>query len=230
MGLIEARNITKVYESGGEQVAVLRDVTLTVEAGDFMALVGPSGSGKSTLLTILGALNPPTQGKVYVDGIDVYELKQERRADFRSHYLGFVFQQFHLIPYLTAIENVMLPMAILSYSHQEQQQKAQEVLAKVGLGTKLNRLPNQLSGGEQERVAIARAIVNQPPIILADEPTGALDTATGREIMELFRELNREGLTIVMVTHNEETLQYVNKTVMIKDGTIEQILAQGGAS
>lgn len=230
MSLIEAKNISKVYESGGEQVTVLRDVTLTVETGDFMALIGPSGSGKSTLLTILGALNPPTQGKLYVDGIDVYDLKQERRADFRSHYLGFVFQQFHLIPYLTAIENVMLPLAILSYSHQEQRQKAQEVLAKVGLGSKLNRLPNQLSGGEQERVAIARAIVNQPPIILADEPTGALDTATGREIMELFRELNREGLTIVMVTHNEDTLHYVNRTVMLKDGAIEQVRAKGGSS
>jgi putative ABC transport system ATP-binding protein len=226
MGLIEGIEISKVYESGGEKVAVLHNISLTVEAGDFIALMGPSGSGKSTLLTILGALNPPTQGKLVVDGIDVYGLKQERRADFRSHYLGFVFQQFHLIPYLTAIENVMLPLAILPYSHQEQRDKAQGVLEKVGLGSKLNRLPNQLSGGEQERVAIARAIVNQPPIILADEPTGALDTATGQEIMELFRELNREGLTIVMVTHNEETLRYVNKAVMIKDGTIEKILAK----
>lgn len=229
MGLIKGIEISKVYESGGERVAVLHNISLTVEAGDFMALMGPSGSGKSTLLTILGALNPPTQGKLLVDGIDVYGLKQERRADFRSHYLGFVFQQFHLIPYLTAIENVMLPLAILPYSHQEQREKAQAVLEKVGLGSKLNRLPNQLSGGEQERVAIARAIVNQPPIILADEPTGALDTATGQEIMELFRELNREGLTIVIVTHNEETLHYVNKTVMIKDGVIEKILVKDDA-
>lgn len=227
MSQIEAIDICKTYQSGEGNVNALNNISLEIEEGDFVALVGPSGSGKSTLLGVLGALNPPTRGKLLIDGIDVYGLKPERRADFRSSYLGFVFQQFHLVPYLTAVENVMLPLAILKYSHSQQLQKAKEVLEKVGLGSKLNRLPNQLSGGEQERVAIARAIVNQPPIILADEPTGALDTATGQEIMELFRTLNNEGMSIVMVTHNPETLRYVHKTVQIRDGEIQQISING---
>lgn len=222
MALIEAVEISKTYQSGQEQVMALQKVSLTIEEGDFVALVGPSGSGKSTLLTVLGALNPPTTGKLYIDGIDVYSLPSERQADLRSAYIGFVFQQFHLVPYLTALENVMLPLAILKYSHRRQAEMAKEALEKVGLGAKVNRLPNQLSGGEQERVAIARAIVNQPPIILADEPTGALDTATGQGIMELFRTLNNEGLTIVMVTHNPETLSYVKRKVLIRDGQIEE--------
>lgn len=227
MSLIKAVAISKIYQNGGEKNRVLNNVSLQVEEGDLIALVGPSGSGKSTLLTIIGALNAPNQGNLYIDDIDVYALKPENRADFRSSYLGFVFQQFHLIPYLNAMENVMLPLAILNYSHGEQKEKAQEVLEKVGLGSKLKRLPNQLSGGEQERVAIARAIVNQPPIILADEPTGALDTTTGREIMGLFKELNKEGLTIVMVTHNPEMLHYVNRTITIRDGIIEKTTTKG---
>lgn len=222
MALIEAVEVTKTYQSGQEEVQALNKVSLAIEEKDFVALVGPSGSGKSTLLTVLGALNPPTSGKLYIDGIDVYSLSPERQADLRSAYIGFVFQQFHLIPYLTALENVMLPLAVLKYSHREQVKMAQEALEKVGLGSKINRLPNQLSGGEQERVAIARAIVNQPPIILADEPTGSLDTATGRGIMELFQALNHEGLTIVMVTHNRETLSYVKGQVFIRDGQIQE--------
>lgn len=222
MALIEVVEVTKTYQSGQEEVQALNKVSLAIEEKDFVALVGPSGSGKSTLLTVLGALNPPTSGKLYIDGIDVYSLSPERQADLRSAYIGFVFQQFHLIPYLTALENVMLPLAVLKYSHREQVKMAQEALEKVGLGSKINRLPNQLSGGEQERVAIARAIVNQPPIILADEPTGSLDTATGRGIMELFQALNHEGLTIVMVTHNRETLSYVKGQVFIRDGQIQK--------
>ncbi|MBO8168592.1 MAG: ABC transporter ATP-binding protein [Thermoanaerobacteraceae bacterium] len=221
MSLIEVKNCTKIYDSGGTAVEALKEVDLTIEEGEFVALIGPSGSGKSTLLTMLGALNPPTRGKVLIDGIDVYDLPAERRADFRSSYIGFVFQQFQLIPYLTAIENVMLPLAILRYSHAEQVKMAENVLEKVGLADKAKRLPNQLSGGEQERVAIARAIVNQPPIVFADEPTGSLDTKTGEEIMKLFHTLNQEGLTIVMVTHNEENLKYVKRTIVVRDGMIE---------
>lgn len=219
--LIEISNLTKIYQSGGEQVKALNNLNLTIENGEFVALMGPSGSGKSTLLTILGALNPPTSGKVFIDGIDIYNLSTERRADFRSTYMGFVFQQFHLIPYLSAVENVMLPLAISSKSSREQTEKAQNLLEKVGLGNKLKRLPNELSGGEQERVAIARALVNDPPIVFADEPTGALDAKTSLEIMELFQKVNEESYTIVMVTHNKENLNFVKRAVFIRDGEIE---------
>ena len=212
---------SKIYHSGDTRVEALKNVSLEVEAGEFAALMGPSGSGKSTLLSILGALNPPTDGEVSIDDISIYGLTPERRSDFRSAYIGFVFQQFHLVPYLTAEENVMLPLAILKNSHKEQLQRAHEVLDRVGLKEKYRRLPNELSGGEQERVAIARAIVNRPPVIFADEPTGALDTSTSEEIMKLFSDLNREGLTIIMVTHNQETTSYVGRTVYMRDGEIQ---------
>ncbi|MEW6663370.1 MAG: ABC transporter ATP-binding protein [Bacillota bacterium] len=225
MSLIEVKNVTKIYASGDERVSAVKDVTLSIHQGEFIALVGPSGSGKSTLLSILGTLNPPSSGEVLIDGIPVYSLSGERRADFRSAYIGFVFQQFQLIPYLSAVENVMLPLAILKYGHREQRVKAQHVLERVGLGDKLNRLPNQLSGGEQERVAIARAIVNQPPIIYADEPTGALDSKTGKEIMEVFSSLHQEGLTIVMVTHNMDTLRYAGRVVPMRDGQLDNELS-----
>jgi putative ABC transport system ATP-binding protein len=221
VSLIEVKNVTKIYNGGEGKVVALGGVSLTVEEGEFIALMGPSGSGKSTLLTMLGAMNPPTDGEVVIDEIPVYQLPSEKRADFRSEYLGFVFQQFQLIPYLTAAENVMLPLAITQRSNKEQLQMAKTVLEKVGLGSKLDRLPNQLSGGEQERVAIARAIVNNPPILFADEPTGALDSKTGEEIMELFKALSREGQTIIMVTHNPEFLGHVQRAVFIRDGLID---------
>ncbi|MDW7673389.1 MAG: ABC transporter ATP-binding protein [Bacillota bacterium] len=222
MSLIKVKQATKVYQSGEEMVEALAGVDLEINAGEFLALMGPSGSGKSTLLTILGALNPPTEGSITIDGVDIYGLSAERRADFRSTYIGFVFQQFHLIPYLTAAENVMLPLAISEKDNKQQYEMAEVVLKKVGLGNKMDRLPNQLSGGEQERVAIARAIVNQPPIVFADEPTGSLDTKTSEEIMELFQKINEEGLTIIMVTHNKENLDYVKRAVFIRDGLIEK--------
>ncbi|MGF7184025.1 putative ABC transport system ATP-binding protein [Desulfitispora alkaliphila] len=220
--LIICESITKQYQSGGENVDALKGVDLEIASGEFVALMGPSGSGKSTLLTILGALNPPTKGILKIDQIDVYKLSTERRADFRATYMGFVFQQFQLIPYLTAVENVMLPLAITDKPGEEQLALAKQALDKVGLADKTHRLPNQLSGGEQERVAIARAIVNQPPLVLADEPTGSLDSNTSKEIMELFQELNREGLTIVMVTHNKENLDYTKRAIHIRDGAIEK--------
>ncbi len=222
MGLIDLRSVTKIYNGGEDKVTALGGVSFTVEEGEFAALMGPSGSGKSTLLTMLGAMNPPTEGQVIIDDIDVYQLSAEKRADFRSEYLGFVFQQFQLVPYLTAAENVMLPLAITSYSNREQYEMAKNVLEKVGLGKKCDRLPNQLSGGEQERVAIARAIVNNPPILFADEPTGALDTKTGEEIMDLFKTLNRDGQTIIMVTHNPEYLGHVGRALFIRDGFLEK--------
>lgn len=222
MSLIDVQEVVKAYDGGEGLVTALGGVNLQVEEGEFLAMVGPSGSGKSTLLSILGGINPPTSGRVLIDDIDVYQLSAEQRADFRSEYLGFVFQQFQLIPYLTAIENVMLPLAITDRSNREQREMAKGVLEKVGLGNKLDRLPNQLSGGEQERVAIARAIVNRPPILFADEPTGALDTKTGEEIMDLFKALNKEGQTIIMVTHNLEALKHVGRAIFIRDGLLEK--------
>lgn len=220
MPLIEIKNVSKQYGSGGEIVEALRSVDITIEGGEFVTIMGQSGSGKSTLLSILGGMNHPTSGIVEMTGVKLYQLPSERLADFRAKNLGFVFQSFHLIPYLTAIENVMLPLAIVSMKNMEKRKKASHALEQVGLGNKLDRLPNQLSGGEQERVAIARAIVNNPHILLADEPTGNLDSATSQEILNLFRQLNNAGQTIVMVTHNPDIGNYSDRTICLKDGTV----------
>src|SRR4030043_1931930 len=200
---------------------VLIGVDLDIETGEFISVMGPSGSGKSTLLTILGGLNHPTKGDVVWDGIPIYKLSLEKLADFRREYVGFIFQSFQLIPYLTVIENVMLPLSITERSNREQVRMAEEILDKIGLKGKEKRLPDQLSGGEQERGAIARARVNSPPILLADEPTGNLDTKTGKEIMDLFKSLNEEGQTIVMVTHNPENTSFSTRTISLKDGRVD---------
>jgi putative ABC transport system ATP-binding protein len=220
MSLIKVCEVTKTYKGGDGVVVALKEINLEITEGEFLALMGPSGSGKSTLLSVLGGLNPPTSGKLMIDDIDVYALAPERLADFRHEYVGFVFQQYQLIPYLTALENVMLPLAITSCPGKEQREMAHTVLEKVGLGSKAHRLPNQLSGGEQNRVAIARAIVNQPAIIFADEPTGSLDSKTATELLGLFQILNRDGLTIIMVTHNKENLAWVSRAVYIRDGIL----------
>jgi putative ABC transport system ATP-binding protein len=220
MSLIEINTLSKTYESGEECVLALVDVDLKIERGEFVSVMGPSGSGKSTLLTILGGLNHPSRGEVVVDEIPIYKLPLERLADFRREYLGFIFQSFQLIPYLTVIENVMLPLAITEKSNREQVQLAEGILGRMGLKGKERRLPDQLSGGEQERVAIARALVNSPPILLADEPTGNLDSKTGKEIMDLFESLNEEGQTIIMVTHNPENLAFSSRTIQLLDGKI----------
>ncbi len=221
MSLIELKNVRKFYQSEGENVAALKELTASVESGDFVAIMGPSGSGKSTLLNILGGLSHPSAGNYIVDGIDIYGLPNEKLADFRREYIGFVFQSFQLIPYLTVLENVMLPLTIVRGLNGGQKEAAFQVLDKVGLGAKGRRLPSQLSGGEQERVAIARALVNHPPIILADEPTGNLDSATGAEIMALLSSLNAEGQTIIMVTHNPENAALARGVIHLKDGRIE---------
>ncbi len=220
MSLIKIHNLSKTYESGEEDVLALVDLTLNIERGEFISVTGPSGSGKSTLLTILGGLNHPTKGEVVVDEIPIYQLPIEKLADFRREYLGFIFQSFQLIPYLTVIENVMLPLAITEKSNREQLKIAEEILERMRLKGKGKRLPDQLSGGEQERVAIARALVNSPPILLADEPTGNLDSKTGREVMELFKSLNGEGQTIVMVTHNSENVTYSSRSIHLRDGEV----------
>jgi putative ABC transport system ATP-binding protein len=220
MSLIEIKELRKSYESGDERVMALAEVNLNIERGEFVSVMGPSGSGKSTLLTILGGLNHPTQGNVLVDDIPLYNLPLEKLADFRREYLGFIFQSFQLIPYLTVIENVMLPISITGRSNLEQAKMAEEILEKVGLTEKRTRLPDQVSGGEQERVAIARALVNSPPILLADEPTGNLDSKTGKEIMQLFKTLNDEGQTIIMVTHNSENADFSTRTICLRDGRL----------
>ena len=220
MSLIEINTLSKTYESGEECVLALVDVDLKIAKGEFISVMGPSGSGKSTLLTILGGLNHPSRGEVVVDEIPIYKLPLERLADFRREYLGFIFQSFQLIPYLTVIENVMLPLAITEKSNREQVQMADGFLERMGLKGKERRLPDQLSGGEQERVAIARALVNSPPILLADEPTGNVDSKTGKEIMDLFKSLNQEGQTIIMVTHNPENVAFSSRTVQLLDGKI----------
>jgi putative ABC transport system ATP-binding protein len=225
VSFVAIERVSKVYQSDGEAsaVRVLSCVSAEIQEGEFVCLMGPSGSGKSTLLTIVGAMNHPTEGRVLVDDIDVYGLGDERRADFRREYLGFVFQQHHLMPYLNTIENAMLPLAMTNFSSREKQARALAVLEKVGLADKASRLPNQLSGGEQGRLAIARALVNDPPLVLADEPTGALDTKTGREVMEVFLRLNAQGQTIFMVTHNPENAALAHRTINIVDGRIKSL-------
>ncbi|WP_243371670.1 ABC transporter ATP-binding protein [Geotalea sp. SG265] len=220
MALIEMTSVKKHYTSGEDKVEALRGVDISIEAGEFITIMGQSGSGKSTLLSVLGGMNHPTSGDVAMAGVRLYDLPGEKLADFRAKNLGFVFQSFHLIPYLTAAENVMLPLAIVKMSTNAKKAAAREALEKVGLGSKIGRLPNQLSGGEQERVAIARAIVNNPHILLADEPTGNLDSKTSEEVMALFRELNAAGQTVVMVTHNPENGAYSDRTISLKDGMV----------
>lgn len=218
--MIELQDVTKTYNMGDALVYALRNVNLQVAEGEFVAIMGPSGSGKSTLLTVLGAMNSPSAGQVMIDGINVYALGAERQADFRHEYLGFVFQQLQLLPYLTAQENVLLALAIAKLPKAAKIARAHEVLAQVGLAGKEDRLPYQLSGGEQGRVAVARALVNQPPLLLADEPTGNLDRATGTQILDLLSELNHTGQTVIMVTHDAHAASYAGRIVNILDGQI----------
>jgi putative ABC transport system ATP-binding protein len=218
---IDVRGLQKTFSGDGAPVHALRDLDLVAPEGSFLGVMGQSGSGKSTFLAMLGGLSHPTAGSIAVDGIDLYALPGERLADFRREYLGFVFQSFNLVPYLTALENVTLPLAVKKMPSADKRSRALEVLERVGLADRAGHLPGKLSGGEQERVAIARALVNEPPLILADEPTGALDSETTVEIMDLFAELHREGNTIVMVTHNPEIQRYFDRTIVLRDGRLE---------
>ena len=220
MKRIQAQWISKQYGKGGAAVSALKEVSFTIDKGEFVAVMGESGSGKSTLLSILGTLNSPTSGKLMVDDVDVYALGKDARADFRRESIGFVFQNFNLIQYLTLTENVMLPLATVGEKSAKKRAMAFEALERVGLSEKGGRLPSQISGGEQERVAIARAIVGRPPIILADEPTGNLDSKTGKEIMGIVNTLNGEGMTIVMVTHNPDYAAYANRVLRVADGVL----------
>jgi len=224
VSFIEIQNVTKTYKNDSIETTVLSDVHLLLEAGEFAVLMGPSGSGKSTLLTVLAAMNRPSRGRVLIDGIDVYGLSEEKRADFRREYLGFVFQQHHLMPYLTALENVMLPLVTSRISSREKKRLARVALGKVGLATKADRLPSELSGGEQGRVAVARALVNEPPLLVADEPTGSLDSRTGDEVIQLLRDLNLRGQTVFLVTHNERHAHLGSKLVHLHDGRVTAVI------
>ena len=231
MSYIYAEGLVKQYGTGEAVVTAVGGVSLQIDEGEFVAIMGESGSGKSTLLSMIGGLNSPTSGRFLVNGVEVYALTSDERADFRKKSIGFVFQNFHLLPYLTLAENVMLPLAILNASKKAKLSAATDALAHVGLGSKARRLPSQISGGEQERVAIARAIVNHPPIILADEPTGNLDTRTGGEIMKLLTVLNQEGITVIMVTHSNEYAHYARRLIRLSDGQLareETVMGQGG--
>lgn len=218
--LLEAVDIHRDYAMAGDAVHALRGLSLSVAEGDYVAIVGPSGCGKSTLLNLLGALDRPSRGAVRVRGQDVAQLNDREATDFRLRSVGFVFQRFHLLPMLTAAENVALPMAEAGVSARERLARAAELLAYVGLGGRTAHRPTQLSGGEQQRVAIARALANKPALMLADEPTGELDARTGAEIIALFEQLNRDGTTLVVVTHDEELAQAARRVVHMKDGAI----------
>jgi len=220
--LIEIHGIGKDYQDGETKVQAIKEMNFYIDDGEFVAIMGQSGSGKSTLLSILGGLNHPSRGRALLDTLDIYELSSEQRADLRSEYIGVIFQSFQLIPYLTVLENVKLPLAITGKKSKLQDKMARDVLARVGLANKADRLPDQLSGGEQERVAIARAIVNKPPILLADEPTGSLDSKTADEILALLKELNEEGQTIIMVTHNPDACKDTTRTIHVKDGSCSE--------
>ena len=228
MSYIHAENLVKQYGTDDAAVMAVGGMSFTIQMGEFVAVMGESGSGKSTLLTMMGALNTPTAGNYSVDGLEVYELGQDQRADFRREFVGFIFQSFHLVPYLTLLENVMLPLATVKMSSKKKRALAEDALLRVGLNGKSHRLPGQTSGGEQERVAIARAIVNEPPILFADEPSGNLDTKTTREVMDLLKSLNEEGMTIVMVTHSPECAGYARRMLRISDGLLVEDVPLNG--
>ncbi len=218
--MIELEQITKSYKLGKETVNVLRGITLDILDGEFVAIMGPSGSGKSTLMNIIGCLDRPTSGSYFLNKEDVSQHKDQELAKVRNQSIGFVFQQFQLLPRLNALKNVELPMVYAGASKKVREERARDALTKVELQDRMGHLPNELSGGQKQRVAIARALVNNPSLILADEPTGALDTTTSVAIMDLFVELNKEGTTIVVVTHEPEVAAYANRVIYVRDGLL----------
>jgi putative ABC transport system ATP-binding protein len=218
--MISLSDITKTYHLGTIDVPVLKHVDLSIAEGEYVAIMGASGSGKSTLMNIIGCLDRPSSGHYLLAGTDLTTLTDDELADIRNQYIGFVFQQFNLLPKLTALANVMLPMIYADVSRSQRIKQATEALAQVGLSDRLQNRPNQLSGGQQQRVAIARALVNNPALVLADEPTGALDSTTSQEIMELLTELNQQGTTIALVTHDANVAAKTNRTIQMLDGLI----------
>lgn len=218
--IVRLENIVKTYGSGETEVRALADVNLVIGKGEYCSIMGASGSGKSTMMNMIGCLDRPTSGSYYLDGVDVSRLGDAELAHIRNRKIGFVFQQFHLLQQLSALENVMLPMVYANVPNDERHDRATEALKRVGLGNRMNNKPNQLSGGQQQRVAIARAIVNRPVLLLADEPTGALDTRTTKEVMDIFTELNASDITIVIVTHEPDVARLTKRIVWFRDGQV----------
>ena len=221
--MIETRALGKVYSPGSEaEVVALRDVNLRIGAGEFVAIMGPSGSGKSTLMNLLGCLDTPSSGSYLCDGIDVATLDAEQRAALRLEKIGFVFQGFNLLPRMNALENVAMPMGYANVHHEERLERARDALQAVGLGERAGHRPSELSGGQQQRVAIARALINRPPILLADEPTGALDSRTGAEILALFKRLQQEDHTVVLITHDPDVAKHCDRIFVMRDGELHE--------
>ena len=228
MAILKLTDICKDYVQGKEPVRVLKNVNLTVEQGEYLAIMGPSGSGKTTLMNLIGCLDVPTSGDMELDGKDLKDLSDDALADIRNRHIGFVFQSFHLLPKMTALDNVALPLLYAGVPQKERRKRAEEALKAVGLEERMGFLPNQLSGGQCQRVAIARAMVTKPALLLADEPTGALDTKAGNQIMEIFRNLSREGMTIIMITHEQSIADCADKIYYILDGELDTGREKGG--
>ncbi len=220
MAILKLTDICKDYQQGKDPVRVLKNINMTVEKGDYLAIMGPSGSGKTTLMNLIGCLDVPTSGTYELDGRDLKDLNDDALADIRSKYIGFVFQSFHLLPKMDALDNVALPLLYAGVSLKERRERAAEALKAVGLEERMNFFPNQLSGGQCQRVAIARAMVGRPSMLLADEPTGALDSKSGSQIMDIFRDLSRQGMTIIMITHELSIAQCADKIYRILDGEL----------
>ena len=218
--IMRLENVSKVYNMGEEKVYALNGINLDIHEGDLASVLGPSGSGKSTLLNMLGLLDPPSAGSIFLDGIDTTRLSEKGLAGVRGKKIGFIFQMFNLIPSLTVIQNVMLPAVIYESDPVKTRQKAKEILEKLGMGERLDHFPNQLSGGQRQRVAVARSLINDPEIILADEPTGNLDSKTGAEVLGMFKKLNDEGKTIIIVTHDLHVAKITKRTIKVVDGKI----------
>ena len=219
--VIKIRNITRNFPLGNEIVKVLKGIDLDIEQGDYVALMGPSGSGKSTLMNLLGCLDTPTSGSYFLSGNDVSNMSDDDLAEIRNKEIGFVFQTFNLLPRTTALENVALPMVYAGVPKGDRKIRAEEVLAEVGLADRMDHKPNQLSGGQRQRVAVGRALINKPSIILADEPTGNLDSVTSLEILTLFDEIHKQGNTVIVVTHEEEVAEHAHRIIRLRDGIIE---------
>lgn len=220
--MLEVVNLRKVYQMGDTTVEALREVSFKVEKGEFVAIMGPSGSGKSTLMHLIGCLDHPTEGKYFLEGEDVSQVSDDKLAEIRNKYIGFVFQQFNLLPRMSILQNVEVPLIYAGVGKRERQKIARDVLDKVGLSNRLTHQPNEISGGQRQRVAIARALVNNPSLLLADEPTGNLDSKTGEEIMKMFQELNDHGHTIVLVTHEEDIARQARRVIYVRDGEIQR--------